>query len=75
LPEEPELLEAGLGLSAALTDDLKAWGRAWNKRPPHGDQGEDRDVRRERLLAEAVVLVDRMRGELKEGLRVELDLR
>ena len=76
MPWESELLEAGLGLSAALIADLKAWGVAWNASPRANDPaGEGRESRRERLAAEAALLVDRMRGELKDGLRVELDLR
>ena len=76
MPWESELLEAGLGLSADLIADVKAWGVAWNASPRANDPaGEGRESRRERLAAEAALLVDRMSGELKDGLRVELDLR
>jgi hypothetical protein len=69
-------LEAGLGLSAALFDDIKSWGVAWNARHhADGQPGGEREAGRESLAADAVTLVDRMRGELKDGLRVELDLR
>ena len=72
LPEETELLEAGLGVSGVLVADLMAWGAAWNDGQPRTREEHERD--RERLRAEAVVLVDRMRQELNDGLQVVLDL-
>lgn len=76
LPEESELLQAGLGLSPALIADIKAWGVAWNaNRRPQGPLREGRVASRKRLAAESAVLVDRMGGELRDGLHVELDLR
>ena len=75
LPEESELLEVGLGLSAALIADVKAWGVAWNASRRAAGRGEAWEPRRDRLVAEAVVLVDRMRAESKGGLQVELDFR
>lgn len=73
LPDDPELLESGLGLSAALVADLKTWGAEWNDR--RSQACPDFTVRRERLREKADVLIDRMRRELHEGLQVVLDLR
>jgi hypothetical protein len=71
LPWEPELLEAGLGISAKLTDDLKCWGAAWNSRRRVRDPASQE----ERLRTEAGALVEGMRSELKPGLEVRLELR
>lgn len=60
LPEEDELLASGLGISAALVADLKAWGAEWNR------GGSDL----ERLRAEAGALVDRLRQEVTDGIEV-----
>jgi hypothetical protein len=66
LPWETEILQAGLGVSRELIGDIKTWGVTWNAQPTAG---------RDRLVAEAGVLVERMRSELKDGLRVELEMR
>lgn len=72
LPEEPELLESGLGISPALVADLQAWGARWNDtRPTPQAQA---DAGRELLRTEANALVERMRSELRVGLRVVVDL-
>lgn len=72
LPEEPELLESGLGISPALVADLQAWGARWNDtRPTPRTQA---DAGRGLLRSEADALVARMRSELRVGLRVVVDL-
>ena len=71
-PEEPELLESGLGISPALVADLQAWGARWNDtRPTPRTQA---DAGRGLLRSEADALVARMRSELRVGLRVVVDL-
>lgn len=73
MPDDPEDLHAGVGLSAHLVADLSAWGAAWNQR--RGLSSQELEAHRAGLRAEAVALVDRMRLETHEGIEVELDLR
>lgn len=72
LPDEPEILQAGLGLSAGLVTDLKAWGAAWNDTQARTEDA--RELHRDRLRAVAATLIDRLRGELRDGVEVVLDL-
>ena len=70
LPWEPELLEAGLGISVGLVEDLTYWGSAWNAR----HRVHDPAAQETRLRTEATVLAERIRKELRAGIEVVLDL-
>ena len=71
LPEEPELLEAGLGVTADLVEELTSWGAAWNAR----HRVSDSEAQEERLRDQAASLVEKVRRQLRDGLQIEMHLR
>lgn len=71
LPDEPDLLAAGLGISPDLVEELRAWGGRWNAARRALRSPSDRLL--EELIVELGSLASRLRSELGDAFPVVVE--